>query len=260
MARFLFRGTWFDELAPGSMYEVDFERIILSNAHILFPDYFAFPFKPIVSSDEDSARPDLALVSKTYVDWWVVEVEMGQHSLQSHVLPQVRTLSQAYYGDDLIPEMTRECPSLVPGMLLELIKGKQAGVFVIINSQQQQWLSTLEAHGATVAFVEVFRSDRNEQILVVEGALPAATSGLISGCSFDRVLPRFIVVDSPSVLGAAHGEKVVIYYDNCATEWQRLDASDRVWLAPIGMNPLSRRGRYGIVRRTDGSLAFTRNS
>jgi hypothetical protein len=88
MARVLLKDAFFEELAPGSMLETDFESIVINQGRLIFPDFFVIPFKATVSSDDDSAKPDLALIERSYREWWVVEVELGNHSFEGHVLPR----------------------------------------------------------------------------------------------------------------------------------------------------------------------------
>src|SRR5688572_1513008 len=108
MARILYNDEWFDEIASHGHYEAEFEVVLLQEAQRLFPNYFLVDFKtPVVSeSDADSRAADFALIHKTYRGWWVVEVELGHHSFEGHVLPQVRTLARAKYG---APEVEHLC-------------------------------------------------------------------------------------------------------------------------------------------------------
>src|SRR5687767_8844255 len=98
MASVLFNGEWFEPLAVTAIYETEFEAIFLANAKHIYPTYRVVPFRLSVQSESDTARPDFALIHTSSRDWWVVEVEMGNHDLTGHVEPQVRTLSRAKYG------------------------------------------------------------------------------------------------------------------------------------------------------------------
>src|SRR5207244_8086 len=97
MARILLGDEWFEELATTSLYETEFEKILFQEAARIFPEYHLVPFKCIVLSDDGDAKADFASIHKDYRSWWVVEAEMGHHSLSAHVVPQVRRLSRANY-------------------------------------------------------------------------------------------------------------------------------------------------------------------
>ena len=96
MARFLLGDEWFDQLSSTALYESEYERLLLSNARALFPDYHVVEFKPIIQSEYGTAKPDLALVDRDLRLWWVVEVELAHHSLKGHVLPQVEILTSGH--------------------------------------------------------------------------------------------------------------------------------------------------------------------
>lgn len=257
MARLLFRESWFDEVATSSIYEIEFERIILSKADVLFPDFHVIPFKPIICSDEETARPDLVLVDKSYSDLWIVEVEMAHHSFESHVLPQIRTLSRGHYGEETVNELCTSFPGLNRNRVLDMLKGRQPRVLIIVNAVKEDWADQIEAYGARIAFLQVFRSDRNEHILVADGTWPTGRPESSTECFLDTFLPRLLVVGTPSVLGLVHGQRTVVSFENCATEWERLDTQDKVWLAPIGLNPLRPGMNYQLARRRDGSLVLS---
>lgn len=66
MARMLFGDEWFEQIAPTALYETEYERVILQQASLLYPNYYAVPFKKTIVSEERSAKPDLVLVEKKY--------------------------------------------------------------------------------------------------------------------------------------------------------------------------------------------------
>jgi hypothetical protein len=256
MARILFKDSLFEELAPGSMLETDFERIVVDRGGLIFPDFFIVQFKSLVSSEEDSARADLALVERNYREWWVVEVELGNHSFESHILPQVRTLARASYGEDEGRALCGGCSELDLQSVLDMMKGRQPRVLVIVDTERKEWIHPLRRFEAELLVLQLFRSDRNEHAFRIEGHLPTIPTSVVSECSFDYLVPRFLVVHSPALLGISSGQLLNIKYRQYMTEWHRIDSQDKVWLAPTRQNPLPRGDSYRIVRGEDGSLEF----
>src|SRR6266853_4682229 len=100
MPRLLVGSDWYEPLDGAALYEQEFERVLFQRAPSLFPGYVPVRFKKLVYSETDGARADYALVEAQYRDWWIVEVEMGHHSLEDHVLPQVAILARAHYGEE----------------------------------------------------------------------------------------------------------------------------------------------------------------
>lgn len=260
MARILFNRDFFEELAPGSMLEMDFEAIVVGKGELIFPDFRVIPFKTPVFSDDDCAMADLALVEKSYREWWVVEVETGNHSLNGHVLPQVRTLAGASYGENEGRVLCDACPDLEAKSVFDMLKGEQPRVLVVVDTDRKEWIQPLKRYDAELLVLEKFRSDRNDYAFRIDGYLPSVPSSMVSECYFDSLVPRFLVVHSPALLHVPSQERIRIAYGTYITEWQRIDCQDKVWLAPSGQNPLSRNERYYIIRNKDGSLEFRINS
>lgn len=256
MARILLGETFFEELAPGSMIEADFERIVVSRGRLIFPQFFVVPFKPSVASDDDIAKPDLALVDQDYRDWWVVEVESIRHPLYTHVLPQVRTLASACYGDAEAMALCNECHELDRARVTEMMKGRQPRVLVLVDAKKAGWPEAMRALDAELIVLQVFRSNRNEHAFRIDGDLPAVKYSVVSDCSFDAYVPRFLLVHSPAMLGIPQGQAIKIKYGEYVTDWKRVDSQDRVWLAPTNQNPLERGQSYQILKNEAGMLEF----
>ncbi|HUV04638.1 MAG TPA: hypothetical protein VMX94_05975 [Armatimonadota bacterium] len=260
MARILVDGEWYEEIALASLYESDLEQIVLAQAASLYPGYYTIPFKTLVCSDDGSARPDFALIDNEYAEWWVVEVEMAQHNLAGHVLPQVRTLAQAVYGQEQAQYLCAKCPDLAAAAVLDMMKGRQPRVLVVINTPRPEWAKALEQYGAGLAVFEVFRSEKNHHIFRVNGEQPRRLAGVVSLCSLDPLMPRLLKVDSPACLGVEPNTRVLIRYRNQVCEWERMDSQTDVWLSPVASNPLTRRVRYELVRLMDGSLEIQKHA
>jgi len=256
MARILSQGEWFEQIASTAIYESEFESIVTAYGDALYPEYYVVPFKTTVYADDAAAKADLALIEKNYREWWVAEVEMGHHSLESHVLPQVRTLSRAVYGEEEVRRLASKCPALDIARLVDMTKGTQPKVIVIVNTPRPTWGPILKRYDALLAVFEIFRSQKNEFVFRLNGEQPTCAPNLLSGCMFDPLLPRFLMVNSPAALNVAPRAKVSIFHHGQITEWERIDSSDKVWLSPVGPNPLSPNMRYDILRLPNGDLIF----
>ena len=254
MAKVLHRNCWFEELASAGVYETEFEGIVKVHSAHLWPRFHAVRFKTTVSDGNAAAKPDFSLVERGYREWWVVEVEMEHHSFEGHVLPQVRTLSQAIYGPDEASKLCAASGDLELNKLTEMMKGRQPRVLVVVNKPKPDWIKPLAKYDAAVAVFEVFRNDRNDYLFRVNGEHPVGPSDIVTLCRFDPLIPRWLVVDSPAGLGVAPRTKIAIIYRDHLTEWERIDVSDKVWLYSRGPNPLAEDYDYEIVRRGDGQF------
>lgn len=258
--RLLFNQDWFEPISSEGNYESDFERLITTRAAPLFPGYHVIPFKIRVESEEGRRMPDLALVERRYRHWWVVEVEMAHHSLRGHVIPQVEVFARGKYGQEHCDYMAEKCGELDRVALTDMIKSAQPRVLVVVNQNVPDWIEPIRRLDGLVAIVEVFRSDKNQHILKIDGDYPTGgEDSVVTSCRLDTGFVRLLQVDSPAALSVANGEKVHIRFEGRLTDWSRMDASDRVWLIPSQRNPLTTNQEYLIVRESDGHLAFRKN-
>ena len=253
--RLLLSEEWFDAVSSEGQYESDFETIILSRANSLFPQFHVVPFRVPVESEEGRKIPDLALIDLTYRFWWVVEVEMAHHSLHNHVIPQVEVFTRGKYGEEHANHLASRLADLERFSLMEMIMGAQPRVLVVVNRSVPDWIEPIHRLDALVSVVEVFRSDRNQHILRLNGDYPEGKDAQIaSHCRLDSTLPNLLQVDSPAALGVATGEQVAIEFNGGFTNWIRLDTSDRVWLVPSGRNPLVSNQEYQIMKDGESRL------
>lgn len=256
MARLLINGEWFDSISPESIYESDFEDLLLMNAQYLYPTFFAARFKGTVESEHGRAKADLALVDRSYRSWWVVEVELGSHPLRSHVEQQVAILATAKYGEPEAAQLARHAPELNAAALAEMMRGRQPRVLVIVNQAKPDWIPALARYNAIVGVAELFRSRRDHlNVLRINGEHPAAVGDVVSVCRVDGVMPNSLRVDSPASLGFSADEKAEIWFEGNVTEWVRLDSGTAAWLVPARRNPLPFGLRsFTLQRGDDGRL------
>jgi hypothetical protein len=256
MAKILFNDCWFEELAPNAVYEASFEAVLMTQAEKLWPEYFAVPFKSTVYSSDGAARADFALVERNYKEWWVGEVEMGRHSLDGHVLPQVRTLASASYGTSEAEKLCQADSRLSSERMQDLMKGKQPKILVVVNTPRPDWVAPLNRYDAWLAIVEAFRSERNEFVYRVNGKHPSGAPEVVTVCRYDAVLPRWLVVESPASLGGKHGDRFQVLHEERITEWIRVDIADKVYLRADSVSPLPTGQDFEILKRPDSSLSF----
>ncbi len=254
MAKVLFDGEWYEQLASSALYETEFEDLIVGQASRLYPGYHLVPFKKMVFSEEEGRKPDFALIDREYRHWWVVEAELSHHSLENHVLPQVRTLSKAFYGLEEAEYLCARSPELEARYVSDMMKGKQPRVLVIVNARCPGWAEALESLDAHVTVFEVFRSDRNRHLFTVEGEGLCQPDDFVSLCWLDPMMPRLLAVEAPAAIDVPPNGLVKIWYGGGITQWSRMDAQDSVWLNPVSSNPLSSKFTYELVKLEDGSL------
>lgn len=259
MARILVDREWFEQVQPSTFSEHYFEDRILLHAPSVYPGYFVLPFKKTVESDHGQVQPDLAFISRDYGDWRIVEVEMGYHSFSAHVEPQVQKLANASYGRSEVEYLCGRSSSLDFEKTVRIIEEAQPEVLVIVNEPKPDWVEPLSKYGAIVAVFEMFRSEHHKEIFRVNGEYPTRYIDTVSECSFHPTIGRLIEVQNPANLDLPPHGRISLRYNNCITEWERTDAEGKVWLSPVGRNPLITGCKYVIVRQSDSSLTLVRS-
>lgn len=263
MARICIDKKWYEQVEPSTFSELEFELRIGLHAPSVYPHYHVLPFKKhLVTPDLTRVVADLAFVSKDYSEWWVVEVEMGYHDFGSHVKPQVEKLLTASYGVDeaeYLYEQSKSNSSLDLRKLTDLIKESNARVLLVVNQNKAAWRAELSKHNVVTAIFELFRSDDEHEIFRVNGEYPSILTARLSSCTFHPTIPRLLGVDEPSNLDLAPRAIVRLLYNNCVTEWRRIDEGGQMWLTALNRNPLEPKHKYAIYRQNDGQLVLRRN-
>jgi hypothetical protein len=257
MARILYNDDWFEEIASRGHYETEFETVLLQEAQRLFPDYLLVEFKtPVVSeADADSRAADFALIHRDYRGWWVVEVELGHHSFEGHVLPQVRTLARAKYGASEADYLCAREPALNPEKVIEMLKGGQPNVLVIVNSPVD-WAHDLRPFSARVVICQIFRNRLNKYVLRLNGEYPSERDEVVTACECEPLLHRLLAIHAPTQLPIKRGERVLLYHGGTASEWVRVDTGGKIFLHALRDHDLQPGKPYEIVKHGDGTLAI----
>lgn len=251
VARLLIRGESFERVSSDAYWESEFERLVLRESAVLYPEYHFVPFKTEVESEYGVAKPDFALVERQYRRWWVVEAELAHHSLSAHVLPQVEKLAAGLYGPSHATYLHDHGDALDRAALANMMKGAQPRVLVVVNAPRPTWVAPLSRFDALLAVVEIFRSSRGEHVLRVNGDYPSPPANALSQCRWDSQIRRFLLIESPAALETPANGRYEIEYDGAVTEWTRVESKDRVWLNPLKATALPPGGRFVLSREAE---------
>jgi len=261
MARIRAQRVWYEQVEPSTFSEEVFEQRVTLHAPSVYPFYHVLPFKRSVKvADALSPKgysevvPDLIFVAKDYSDWWICEIEMGYHNFRSHVKPQIEKLLEAYYGEDEVDYVCKKYSDIERVRLLELVRRVEPRVIVIVNQHVPKWLSGWDGRNVVFAVFELFTSSDGDDVFRVNGEYPYYLKCKISSCSFHPIVPRLLTIDQPDKLNLPQGQRVKLLYNNCLTEWRRIDEGDEVYLTSEGRNPLKPKCKYSIYERNDGLL------
>lgn len=247
MARMLIADRWFESLSPTLQFEAEFERILESKAHLLFPDWILLPFKIDVFSQEGRKKPDFALIDKCMRSWWVVEVEMARHDLYNHVVPQARVLKNGTYDSRHAEYLAQHVEDDLKDAVRALVRSTPPEVWIVVDRVMPDWAPPLRALDVRLGVVEIFLSDRNEHSLRVNGEQPRLPDGVQTICRLNPSLSRLWRVESPAVLPIGQSERLVVSFSGEDTAWERLDLAGEVYIRPVVGNPLGEKQTVRLV-------------
>lgn len=236
------------------MWESEFEHIVCDHADVLFPGRLLVPFKVIVESSLDAAKPDLAAIDQQYRQWSVVEIEMAHHSLRQHVLPQVETLVSGHYGDDHTKALIEADQGLAADRLHRLVRSEQPEVIVVVNDPVPEWETPLRQAGATLMSVQVYRSEFGRTALSVHGEARPIPDQVIGKALVDQSVPRMVKIERASVPAEVKPPQVVIRVGEGLIPWHVVCTRDQTLLVSQGPPPFAPGQVLWISRDTDGTL------
>ncbi len=236
MRKILASGKWFTPKASSSMYENDYENRLIRYKDKLFPDYYCAKYKTKIDSDFGNCIPDLILIHKSYKDWYIVEVELEHHSLQSHVYDQITKMHHGYYDREHLISAKFAIPELELPKLEELIR-QRPKTLVIVPVSKITWREALFPYKTKIMSVEVWEDDTGEAILHIEGDRPTTYEDeFVSELRTDSALPRTLKVMNTAALPR---EGVIqINYLGSRESWTIMTTSAGKWLIPKGRSTL----------------------
>lgn len=252
---------WFEQIAPQSFDEKEIETLIIVYAPTVYPEYHVLPFKKSVSNLGNKNRiPDLIFIAKDYTDWWICEVELGEHP-DSHIEEQVKAFTEANYGVDETNYICNKNTELQLNYerINKLFQDVPPRVFVIVNEPKKAWKKIISRYGAMLGVFELFRSQiTGEEIFRVNGDYPSRYITQISKCNPHPILAQVFIVETPENLNLPKSGIISLIYNSCLTEWRRTDVNGQVMIRPLGKAFLEATKQYEIYLQGNSTLVIRR--
>ena len=244
-------------LVPSSsVYEQDYENQLMRFSNHLFPDFHCLKFKSKVQSVFGNCIPDLALIHKDYRDWYVVEVELEHHSLQSHVMDQIRSMYHGEYTQTHADYLLDQLDTLDEAKIRELVRQKPR-TLVIVPISKISWRENLYQFQTKILTVEVWRNNRHESILKVDGdELVSYDAKFVTELQVDPTIPRLLKVKN--IAGIPQSGIIQIDIDGFLSDWRIQNFGTGKWLNPDGKSPLpdNANGVFLLSKRESGEYCM----
>ncbi len=167
---------------PTLFIEADFEAEVVKVLSCLHPDYFCGVFAGTFLLEGERRTADLALLHKSLSHWFVVEVELAGHSLEHHVLPQVRCLRYGEPEQSCATSLIRAFRGMGTEQADSILRYIPRFVAVVSNISDPTWMTALNAIDAQFLTVFVFRNRNGRTAHEIDGKLIVRTESLGFAC------------------------------------------------------------------------------
>lgn len=243
----------FHLIDPTSFVEIDFEAEVVKALSCLLPEYTCGVFAGAFVLEGERRSADLALIHKSLSHWFVVEVELAGHSLEHHVLPQVRCFRFGDPENSCVTSLCRGFPVLKREDAEALLRYVPRFVAVVANLHDPQWITTLGAVDAQLLTVSVYRDHQGRSAHQVEGRLNVQAKSL--------GFARFSAIDNslrlPKGCGLPVGNLQVVDQFGNLGYWTSRSSDDTLWLTKDrGPALITHESYVQVIRNFEGRISL----
>jgi hypothetical protein len=301
MARLLFPSDepWFDELRIVSSYsEAELKKMILSHVDTVFPHYITIPFKKVLNipSVVKGKAPDLAIISKSYDEWWIVEVETDEDDL-NHVKSQIKVFSNYDYNSIEIAKYILskdESKTLQLDKLIVMVRDVKPQVLVMVDELSHIWEDEITKLGAMICVFQVYKNKDGSHAFRINGNYPKIFNKESSHCEFIKSPANTLEIHDPDwfVLGLKNhfnnsskpfnffskkswadlfqakntnktnevdGAEIEIDFIGKVSKWRVIEDTSKVYLKSVGYNKVPVINTYTLFSDTAFKLYLKHN-
>ena len=162
---------------PTEATEVEFEADVVRALSCLFPQYMCVVYGGAFLLEGRVSCPDLALIARDYSHWFVIEVELVSHSLEGHVLPQVRAFRYGEPQSDSVRILAREL-AITEDRAATLLHYVPRSVAVVANKRDPAWGIALNALNVQLLSVSTYGGASGVRAYEIEGDLHVTKENL----------------------------------------------------------------------------------
>jgi hypothetical protein len=240
-------------LDPSEFLEAEFEPEVIRALCCAFPDYLCGVFRGCFLLEGVRCKSDLALIHKSLSHWFVIEVELVAHSLQSHVLPQVRCFRFGEPEEACVKSLCRAFPQLDVGQAKSLLRYIPRSVAVVANRFDPTWEIALRGLDVQLLIVSVFKDIGGGTAREIHGRLQVTREsvGFAKYSAIDRSLRL------SKSCGLAVGDIRVEDPRGVAAIWTVREGNNTLWITKRSGDPGLPHDEYiQILRTFDGRITL----
>jgi len=160
-----------------AVLEDEFTTVVLRILNRLYPSCHVIRFTPTVVNEDVPWKPDLALIARDLSYWFVIEVEIGTHSLEKHVIPQVIGLRDGIYDLSAV-NLISKSTGIPSDNIAAFVKFVPRYVAVISNVESDVWNEKLRANNVQFISIAEFTQKTGPGAFLITGLLQPAERSL----------------------------------------------------------------------------------
>lgn len=247
----------FNLVDPTQFLEGDFEAEVVKALTCLMPEYLSGVFAGAFVLEDERRVADLALIHKSLSHWFVIEVELAGHSLEHHVLPQVRCFRYGEPETSCVTSLVRAFSELKREQAEALLRYVPRYVAVISNLPDPIWTTALSAVDVQHLTVSIYQDRNGRSAHELEGKLAVRAESL--------GFARFSAIDNclriPKGCGLPVGNIQVIDQFGNLADWSVLEDEGILWVRKERGPALIQHDSYvQIIRSFDGRISLRPSS
>ena len=243
----------FSLIDPDAPYEDEFEAVVCNALPLAFGGYRCVPFRGTFNHDGHLFQPDLALVADDFSHWFIIEVELVSHSLDHHVLPQVRAFQYGKPQEDCERSLSRTL-AIPIDQIRTFIQFVPRSVAVVANNHNPLWEQSFRGLGVQMLTVHAFESETGGRAFLIDGVLSVLMEHLGFGTysAPDRSI-RF----ASSSIRLPDGLVQIIDQSVGLSNWIVRRTEESLWLTKErGWPNIPNETRVQLVKNIGGRLSF----
>ena len=243
----------FTLLDPTQFSEIEFEAEVHTALKYLMPDYYCRVFSGSFVLENERRMSDLAMIHHDLSHWLVVEVEIAGHSLDGHVLPQVRCLRFGEPSPTCLTSLCNAFPEFSAQQAKSILDHVPRSTIVVTNVHDPVWNVALRGLDTEVLTVSVFEGSNARRAYELEGKVSVRRESL-GFAQFSATNNSIKVAKSCRLpIGLLQIED---QFGNIG-DWTVTEAHDALWLTKNKGNALLPHNEFvQLIRALDGRVSL----
>jgi hypothetical protein len=208
----------------------------------VFPEYKTIPFK-IGLEDRINRRikkADLAMIRFDYLEWFVIEVELHNHSL-NHVKEQVESFHNCDYGKPHADYIFKQGKGAFNNDSLEkMVEELPPKLMVIADEPKEQWIPMLESFNCQLSVFQTYLNKKSHPVYRLDGDHPLIHTEFCF-CRLRKDIPYTLeILESQCFMQfKTRGTSLKIDYQGRVSKWNITNTNGKVYLLCNEVSPLN---------------------